>query len=110
VKSKKVITKNVKLIGGPLGGRTVAVPRTAESYAVGKFWVYTFAGKVDRQEMFAIRPKSRVTRRLLWHLIGEIGKDPRLVNATLKMEPLRNNARVAHKRGRRRRLAKRESA
>jgi len=109
VKPKKIVTKNIKLVGGPLGGCMVAVPRTAEKYTVGRgvaFWTYTYAGKVERQEMFAIAPRSRAGRRLLMHLIGETGKDPRLMGAQFKGVPVVNTGRVAHGRGAAKRRAK----
>jgi hypothetical protein len=74
----KVQTKNVKLVGGVMGGRMVAVPRSAETLRIGGFWTYEYAGKEGRQELFAMRPMSRVARRLIYWFIGKHGKDPRV--------------------------------
>ena len=90
--TKKVLTKNVKLVGGPLAGREVAVPRSAESYRVGRgvgFWTYNFAGREGRQELFAIVPPSRAAMRLIWWYVGKHGKDPRVESEALKRTPVR---------------------
>lgn len=81
----KVQTKEVRLIGGPMGGRMVTLPRSAEEMIVGKpgvqFWRYTYAGKEGRQELFAIVPASRAMQRFVHYLIAKTGKDPRVEQA-----------------------------
>ena len=85
MKITKVLTKNVKLVGGPMDGRVVAVPRSAEQFLVGKvgawFWRYNYAGKIDRQEQFALVPKSRRMQKFILWYVGKHGKDPRVEGA-----------------------------
>lgn len=76
--------KEVKLLGGPLDGRRVTLPANAEVYQTGPrggpFFVYSYAGKMDAVTYFAIRPPSRLERRILFHMIGALGRDPRVEN------------------------------
>jgi hypothetical protein len=89
----KVQMKLVKLIGGPMGGREVSVPRDADSFAVGKrpkpYWTYSFAGRKERQELFAIDPPSRKARQLIRWYVGKYGKDPRVESDVTKQKPIR---------------------
>lgn len=82
-------TRKVKLFGGPLDGRTVEVPQSAESYAVGSFWTYTFAGKDGGATMFAKRSASRVARRFEFWYAGQYGRDPRVERALGRRSPHR---------------------
>ncbi len=105
-------TKSVTLFGGPLDGLQVEVPRSAETYTVGSvkthvFWTYEFAGKVDRKEMFAIRPSKRVAKRFIAWYVGKFGRDPRIESQQAKPKPITNTERVAHGRGAAKRAAKR---
>ena len=113
-KTTKISTKNVKLIGGPMGGRLIAVPRSAESYLVGKvgawFWRYTYAGKDGRQELFAIEPKSRRMLPFIHWYVGKFGRDPRIESAAMRQQPTTNPGRVAHGRGAAKRAAKRKAS
>jgi hypothetical protein len=112
VSTPKAQTKNVTLFGGPLDGLQVAVPRAAETYTVGSvkthvFWTYEYAGKVDRKEMFAIRPSTRPARRFIAWYVGKFGRDPRIETQQAKTRPTVNTGRVAHGRGAAKRAAKR---
>lgn len=107
-----VQTKNVKLLGGPMDRQTIAVPRSAEVFAVGKpgraFWFYTYASKVGREEYFAIKPRSRAMQRFVFWAIGNQGKDPRVEQHIQKTYPKRDG--VSRKgQGAARRRAKRET-
>jgi hypothetical protein len=106
MKTTKVQTKNVKLVGGVMGGRMVAIPRSAETLRIGGFWTYEYAGREGRQELFAMRPMSRVARRLIYWFIGKHGKDPRVEAAASKRTPVTNTGRVAHGRGAAKRRAR----
>ena len=93
----KVQTKSVTLFGGPLDGLVVAIPRAAETYTVGSikthvFWTYEYAGKVDRKEMFAIRPNTRLARRFIAWYVGKYARDPRIEAQMAKPKPQRNAA------------------
>lgn len=96
MKPKKVITKNVTLLGGPMHGQQVAVPRGSERFIIGKpgrvWWTYTYAGKLDRKELFAIQPSSRLGRRFIFWYVGQNGKDPRVEAFLQKPVPRRNAA------------------
>ena len=107
---KKPQMKNVKLFGGPLNGQTVAVSRSADSYRVGPFWRYTYAGKDGRLELFAIAPKSRIAGRFMRWYVRETGKDPRIEAEFTKQRPILNPSRVAHGRGAARRKAARDGS
>lgn len=85
-------TKQVKLYGGPLDGRVVTVPAGADEYVVGKharFWVYTFAGRSAREEMFAKQPNSRRMRRFVRWYVGKFARDPRVEAAMSRETPRR---------------------
>lgn len=92
--TKEVLKKDVKLVGGPMDGRTVAVPRSAEVFNVGRMWQYQFAGKEDRQELFAIVPTSRRVRKFIRWYVGKHGKDPRIEGRHMKQTPVRNPHRL----------------
>jgi len=109
MKTIKVQTKNVKLIGGPMGGQTITVPKGAEHFRIGKvpFWTYSYAGRTDtRQEMFAIDSISRQARRIIHWYVGKHGKDPRVQSDLMKLAPVRKTGRVAHGRGAAKRRAR----
>lgn len=78
---------SVKLFGGPLDGTTVLVPASVDSYRVGPFWTYTYAGKDGGQTQFALRPKSRRARKFIFWYVGKHGKDPRVETAFSKAKP-----------------------
>lgn len=69
-------TIEVKLLGGPMHGRTVEVRRGQDVLRVGQFWTYVYAGKVDAQTFFAKRPTERPMRRLIRRFIELNGKHP----------------------------------
>lgn len=99
---KKEQTKNVKLLGGPMGGRIITVPRDSEHYRVGKVpsWTYSYAGRdPQRQEMFVIHPRSRREKAYVTWYVSKHGKDPRVEADALKRAPVRGTLRKAHGRG-----------
>ena len=102
-------TKTVKLVGGPLTGQTVTVPRSADSFRVSKiarFWTYSYAGKDGRQEFFAIHPKSRIEKKALLWFIRKYGKDPRREHEAQRREPIAGTKVVKRGRGAAKRRAK----
>lgn len=100
--------KTVKLYGGPLDGRLVEVPATADEY-VTTFWTYEFAGKQDRQEMFAVRPTERRLRKFIAWYVGKFGRDPRIDEAMGRLQPTVGTT-DKHGQGARRRAEKRASS
>lgn len=86
-------TKTVKLYGGPMDGRLVTVPASAEVFHVGPpprpLFTYRFAGRDGRQEMFAKAPKSRRERKYrAWH-VGKFGVDPMIQHLKFRQTPVR---------------------
>lgn len=79
-----IATKSVKLLGGPLHGSRVNVPRSADMHKVGTkkitMWTYMYAGKVDGVEVFCIVPKERSHRRFIQRIIQQHGKHPRVLS------------------------------
>lgn len=84
---------SVKLIGGPLAGRMIELPASAEKFVVGRmprpFWVYTYAGKDGQQVMFAKQPLARVGRRFIRAFIENTGRHPAVESEVSKQQPAR---------------------
>jgi hypothetical protein len=82
-----------RLIGGPMGGQIVMLPRGCDHFDVGPrpapFFRYTFAGREGRQPMLASLPKSRAQRRMIRQVVEASGKDPRVEYDAAKRAPLR---------------------
>lgn len=71
----------VKLVGGPMNGRTVEVDDDAEVYRVARFWRYTWTNskeKIGEQEvpLFALASPSRPVQRAVAWFIGKFGSHP----------------------------------
>lgn len=104
--SQTTKTMSVRLVGGPLDGATVEVPRGSEVYRVGKFFTYEYAGKLDpRTTAFAKRETTRPRRRVIRLLIQRSGHHPRVGAPTQQPKRGRTDRRGQ---GARRRAARHE--
>jgi len=85
--------KSVKLFGGPMGGRMIDLPASAEQFTVGRqpapFWTYEYAGKDGQQVMFALRYVNRKMLRFIRAVIRRTGKNPLIEAEYAKPAPKR---------------------
>jgi hypothetical protein len=86
--SKPVKLMKIRLIGGPLDGAVVEVPRRTRVYRVGMFWTYEHIQAVDGTAVFGKRPRSRPLRRALKLTKRITGKDARVEYMLAKAKPL----------------------
>ena len=102
-----------KFIDGPLEGRTLQIP-DGDYKAVGPvgnpFWMYSYAGKDGRTQLFSkLPPQHAIRKAILWY-VGKFGKDPRAERAAIRPIPAKRTGLSHHGRGARLRLAKRRAA
>jgi hypothetical protein len=80
-----------KFLDGPMGGRTIDLPRGIETFLVGPagapFFTYEYAGKDGITVLLAKRGRSRQLRRLVLNYIGKKGKHPALVALGWRRQP-----------------------
>lgn len=109
-KPEKVKMTKARLVGGPLDGALLEVPKSIETIAFGPkgcaFWHYDFAGYDGTVSMFAKRRTERIARRFIMWYIGEHKRHPDVMREGGKEKPMRNPDRQAHGRG----AAKRRAA
>lgn len=85
-------TVEVKLVGGPMDGRLVTIPKGADEYRVGGFWTYEFAGREAHRQLFAVRPTSRRERKFIRWYVRKVGRDPRIEQAAARGKTVRKKA------------------
>jgi hypothetical protein len=82
-----------KFLDGPMGGRTIDLPRGTETFLIGPpggaFFTYEYAGKDGITVLLAKRGRSRQLRRLVLNYIGKKGKHPALVALGWRRHPIR---------------------
>ena len=67
----------IKLVGGPMNGRTVEVDDDAEEYRVIRFWRYTWTNSRDGDTvLFALASVSRPVQRAVRWFIEKWGQHP----------------------------------
>lgn len=79
----------VRLVGGPMNGRTMKVHKSTETISIGGFWHYDYGGKEDNQMCFVKREKKRSLKRLIRRHIERTSIHPGIEYERHKTLPFR---------------------
>lgn len=80
----------IKLVGGPMNGRTVEIDDDAEEYRVSRLWRYTWTNSMEAPQgsvegkirLFALASESRPVQRAVRWFIEKWGQHPAMYPKT----------------------------